>query len=405
MRIAYIAPYQGPGLVKNRPSLGNFSLGGRIKIELIAELLQTTSHDVEIVSQGEIVDREFKFYPAFREPELFYAKIPVHYASAFPVRFLNVVWSSLSTLRIFKARHRVAPFDVVIIYNLKPPQVTCAKYAIRRLGLPVILEYEDDQFLEIAENGGSRFTSRYYLSAAKRLLHSLSGCVSGSPHLLSQVTGDIPKLLLCGVVGEAILKATEHIRNDRRNWVVFSGTHSWAQGLEQLIKAWGIAKLHGWELHIAGHGHLTATLHKLAENDASIVFHGMLNREDNARLLTASRIAVVPYDVSQTLGFSFKTIECLGAGLHVITTPLVALDGLDPEMENGLTYINDNSPDTIAAGIKRVISERRHEHTSGRATLDKFGPETVSRSLDALLRQVMAYRSETKCETIALPVH
>lgn len=397
MRIAYIAPYQGPGLVKNRPSLRNFSLGGRIKIELIAELLQTTSHTIEILSQGEVVERQLKFYPAFREPEPFDPNIPVHYASAFPVTFLNGWSSSMSLLRIFKARHRVAPFDVVMIYNLKPPQVACANYAIRRLGLPVILEYEDDQFLEVAESGGSRFTSRFYLSAARRLLGSLSGCVSGSPHLLAQLPGDVPKLLLQGVVGEAILKATKQTNAARRNWVVFSGTHSWAQGIEHLIKAWGTAKLPDWELHIAGHGQLTATLHKLAENNPSIVFHGMLNREENACLLSMSRIAVVPYDVSQTRGYSFKTIECLGAGLHVITTPLGALD---PEMEIGITYINDNSPDTISACLKKVISERRYEQTSQLATMETYGPEAVSQSLDTFLRQVMTFRAKTKCRQL-----
>jgi len=394
MRIAYIAPYQGLGLVKSRPSLGNFSLGGRVKIELIAELLQTSSHTIEILSQGEVIERRLKFYPAFREPEPFHTDIPVHYASAFPVTFLNGS-SSMSLLHIFKARHRVAPFDVVMIYNLKPPQVTCANYAIRRLGLPVILEYEDDQFIEMAAMGGTRFTGRFYLSGAKRLLGSLSGCVAVSPYLLSQVPDNVPKLLLLGVVSEAIRKATEQGKNGRQNWVVFSGTHSWAQGLEQLIKAWGIATLPGWELHIAGHGHLTATLHKLAENDASIVFHGMLDRDENARLLTASRIAVVPYDASQTRGFPFKTIECLAAGLHVITTPLGTLA---PEMEAGITYIKDNSSDTISACLKKVIEERRYECTSGEETLKAFGSVAVSRSLDTFLGRVMTFGAKNKCQ-------
>jgi glycosyltransferase involved in cell wall biosynthesis len=395
MRIAYIAPYQGLGLVKSRPSLRNFSLGGRMKIELIAELLQTTSHTIEILSQGEVIERQLKFYPAFREPEPFHADIPSYYSSAFPVRFLSGFWSSHSALRLFKARHRVSPFDAVLIYNLKPPQVACADYAIRRLGLPVILEYEDDHFLGVAESGGSRFTSKFHLSGARRLLSSLSGCVAVSPSLLTQVPERVPKLLLLGVVGDAVLKATEQTRNERRNWVVFSGTHSWAQGLEQLVKAWGVANLPGWELHIAGHGHLTATLHKLAENNPSIVFHGLLNREDNARLLTASRLAVVPYDASQTRGFPFKTIECLAAGLHVITTPLGTLA---PEMEAGITYIKDNAPDTISACLKKVIAERRYERTSGEATMRTYGPEAVARLLDTFLGRVMAFGAKNNCQ-------
>jgi len=40
-------------------------------------------------------------------------------------------------------------FDLVIIFNLKEPQVACANYALRRLGVPVILEYEDDRFVNV----------------------------------------------------------------------------------------------------------------------------------------------------------------------------------------------------------------------------------------------------------------
>src|SRR5260221_413837 len=319
MRIAYIAPYQGPALVKTRSIIRNLSLGSNTKIELIAGLLQKHSHNVEILSQGEVVVRQFKSYPGFQEPDAFDPNIPVHYGLAFPVRFLNGWSSSMSLLRIFKARHRVKPFDAVAIYNLKPPQVTCANYAIRRMGLPVILEYEDDLFIKTAQNNGNRFTSGFYLGAARRLLGSVSGCLAGSPYLLSQVKRNVPKLLLPGIVSDAIPKAAQQAGNDRKNWVVFSGTHSKAQGLEQLVEAWKIGKLPDWELHIAGHGSLTATLHKSAEKTPTIVFHGVINGQQNARLLAAGKIAVVPYDVSQSNGFSFKTIESLAASLHVIT--------------------------------------------------------------------------------------
>lgn len=359
-------------------------------MELIAELLQGSSHQVEILAQGEVIERQFKLYPAFSEPELFHPRIPVHYASAFPVRFLNGSWSSLSTLRLFKERHRVSPFDVVIIYNLKTPQVACAKHALKHLGLPVILEYEDDQFVETSDGSGGSFLSRYHSSRARKLLESLSGCLSNSPALLSHMTRDVPKLLLCGVVSNAILEVGTQPLGSRCNHVVFSGTHSKAQGLEQLIKGWRMAKLPDWELHIAGHGAMTETLHALAEKDSSIVFHGLLNRDDNARMLGAGKIAIVPYDISSTLGFSFKTVECLAAGLHVITTRLQALEGLRPELKAGITYLNDNAPGTIAACLKEVIASRQYERTAVQATVDEYGPVAVSRSLDGLLQQVTA---------------
>lgn len=121
MRIAYIAPYQGPGLISSRPIVRNLALAGNLKIELVAELLHQGGHDIEILSQGEVIERRFRIYSGFRERSPYHSKIPVYYASVLPVKFVNILWSSQRTLALFKERHRAAPFDLVMIYNLKLP--------------------------------------------------------------------------------------------------------------------------------------------------------------------------------------------------------------------------------------------------------------------------------------------
>src|SRR5437667_2549224 len=149
MRIAYVAPYQGPTLVNRRPIVRNRSMSNRIKIELIATLLRENSHDVEIISQGEVVEPAWRFYPSFSEPERFHADIPVYYGSVLPIRGLNGFWSNARTLHILKKRHKAKPYDLVIIFNLKGPQLACANYSTCHLGLPLILEYEDDRFVDV----------------------------------------------------------------------------------------------------------------------------------------------------------------------------------------------------------------------------------------------------------------
>src|SRR3954462_11774520 len=201
MRIAYIAPYQGADLLLKRPIVRNLGLAANLKMEVIAGLLQKSGHQVEILSQGEVVERRAKFYPAFSEANRFNPRIPVHYASTFPGKFVNGLWSTWETLRLFKQRHRAQPFDLAIIYNLKLPQVMCAKYAVKRLRLPVVLEYEDDTFVDVGGRPESGVQARLYARMTRELLGTLSGCVAVSPHLLEQVPGSIPKLLLRGVVG------------------------------------------------------------------------------------------------------------------------------------------------------------------------------------------------------------
>ena len=389
MRIAYITPYQGPTLEQRRPIARNRSLSNRIKIELVAQLLQANGHEVEIISDGAVIELGPRFYPGFWETELSHPDIPVYYVSSLPIRRINGFWAGWQAARFLKKRHRVRPFDLVIIFNLRSTQISCASYAIKHLGLPVIFEYEDDVFVGVSGEAEDGWVSKSYSSAYKRILSYVSGCMAVSPHLLSQLPSHIPMLLLRGIVGDDVLKASEEMKAKKRNCVLFSGTHVESNGVRELIAGWQITAVPGWELHITGFGAMTGELRKVAATDPSIIFHGMVSREEVVRLLCSARICINPHVVSQTPGnvFAFKIIEYLAAGAHVVTTPM---GNVEPELEDGITYMNDNSPATIAATLQRVIRERDFERTAAEAAVHSYGPQAISRSLDELLNKVMA---------------
>lgn len=387
MRIAYIAPYQGPTLLKRRPIVRNRSMSNRVKIELIATLLQECSHEVEIISQGEVIEPSCTFYPSFSEPERFHPQIPIYYGSVLPVRRLNGLWSNTWTLNILKNRHRAKPFDLVIIFNLKGPQVACANYAIRNVGLPVVLEYEDDKFVNVEGEAGDGFVWKREIRAVRRLLELVSGCTAVSPHLLSQVPAGVPTLLLRGIVGADVIQSSEVLNGAKKNMVLFSGTHIHSNGIAQLIEGWRSVVLPEWELHITGYGQLTDELRKMAESVQGVVFHGLVSRPELVRLMCSAKICINPHHVSQTPGnvFAFKIIEYLAAGAHVVTTPM---GSLEKELEAGITYMPNNTPQTIAATLQQVIRERRYERNARKAAHHIYGPEAISKSLDALVRQV-----------------
>ena len=387
MRIAYIAHYQGPDLMMRRPCLHNLSLANKVKIELIAELLQQSAHQVEILSQGEVDRYECRFYPAFAETELFHPDIPVYYASALPIRFVNGFWSSNRSVHLFKARHKVSPFDLVIIHNMKRGHIACANYAMRRLGLPVVLEYEDDLFVDVRGEASNGLLTRFHQRVYARMLKRVSGCMAVSPYLLTQLPSSIPKLLLRGVVSEDIVNSNHQPMVSRKNWVVFCGTLEGTQGLEQMINAWNMLRLADWELHIAGRGPIADELKKLAGSNRSIIFRGFLNRKENARLLCSAKIGMNPQDVTKTQGnvFALKIIEYLAAGLHVITTPR---GSLEPELEAGVSYIADNTPEAIATSLKNVISAKSYEQAAQEAAVATYGPDAVSKALNRLINQL-----------------
>jgi glycosyltransferase involved in cell wall biosynthesis len=366
----------------------NRSLSNAVKIELVASCLRERSHDVEVISQGEIIENQFKFFPGFSESVRFHPEIPIYYASALPIRRLNGTWSSLRTLQLFKARHRAAPFDVVVIFNLKEPQVTCANYAIRRLGLPVILEYEDDRFVDPGGEVTGGVTSRLHDRSCRKLLKVVSGCIAVSPHLLSQAPESTPKMLLRGIAGSDLIRFSEKVNGTKRNWILFSGTHIENNGVAQLIEAWRSAPIPGWELHITGKGGLTDSLRRMAQGVPSVNFHGLVSRQELIKLMCGARICVNPYTPSRRPGnvFAFKVIEYLAAGAHCITTPM---GSLEENIEAGITYMPDNCPGTIASTLRDVIRGRRYERSAADAVREAYGPSAVSQRLDWFLTQIV----------------
>ena len=220
------------------------------------------------------------------------------------------------------------------------------------------------------------------------MLDAAAGCIGASPFLLSRFKMRPPSMLLRGVVSTQVMEAG-HRQLSRPNRVVFSGTLFRSKGLVPLIKAWKLCGLKGWELHIAGDGELAIKLRdRLARDDRSIVFHGLLGREANAALLGTAAIGINPHDVSATPGnvFAFKIIEYLAAGAHVVTTPM---GDLEPELEGGITYVQDNEPETIAAALRRVVAEREFERRATGAAQQIYGPRAVGKALDRLVKEAM----------------
>jgi hypothetical protein len=231
-----------------------------------------------------------------------------------------------------------------------------------------------------------KFEGCYHGHADALLVKAGSGLATFGNPTSAGVPPEVPKLLLRGTVSEDIRQLMQNGDTPRRDWVVFSGTHEWTQGLEQLVTAWRTLDLPGWELHLAGTGPMTPTLRKVAQGCETVRFHGLLNRAENARLLCQARIGMNPQDLTRVPGsvFAFKIVEYLAAGLHVISTPR---GPIEPELEEGISYVADNSPDALAVSLMAAIRGCHYTRTAQRAALETYGPDAISRSLNRLIAQ------------------
>lgn len=384
MRIAYVAEYQGPGLIRRRGIKKHRSLAQSMKIELIAKILCSTGHEIEIISQGVVLDGKGRYFSSFREPQPFHSHIPIYYSCAFDMKLLRGISANVSTLSILRMRHSETPYDLIVIYNLKDPQMRCAQYALNCLKLPVILELEDDSF--VTKSGKTTIRTIMSRLRAQALLKRLSACVAASPYLLGQIPPDVPKLLLQGVVGNDLLKLRQDMTLPKKNWIVYSGGHEKSKGVIQLITAWHELNLRGWELHITGYGSLTEKLRSMAQPSSTIVFHGLVSREELIHLMCSSKICLNPHEVSNTPGnvFAFKIIEYLASGAHVITTPMGILED---KIEKGITYMPDNSPTAISTTIREVIAMHKYTNTVKEYVTESYSAIAISQSLNNLIQE------------------
>jgi hypothetical protein len=74
---------------------------------------------------------------------------------------------------------------------------------------------------------------------------------------------------------------------------------------------------------------------------------------------------------------------------------------LEKDLEAGITYIPDNSPQTIAAALSLVLEGRLYERTAPTAAKRAYGPAAVAKSLNKLVEQVA---SDRLTEGPAVPV-
>ena len=187
MRNANIAPYKGLTVLQQRPIVRGLSLSNAVKIELVARLMRSAGHDVEIISLGEIVDSRFRLYPGCRETRPFDPSVPVFYSSSMPIRFLNGFWSSAWMLHYFKAQHRAMPFDLVVIFNLKRPHIACANYAIRAGVSPCCSK---TRMTRSSMSPGAQVRGpieSFHRRSYKQVMDRVAGAIAVSPHLLSQL--------------------------------------------------------------------------------------------------------------------------------------------------------------------------------------------------------------------------
>ena len=64
----------------------------------------------------------------------------------------------------------------------------------------------------------------------------------------------------------------------------------------------------------------------------------------------------------------------------------------DVRMACVITYLDDNTPEAIAACLKNLINDRSYEHTAEQAAVQAYSPEAISEGLNRLVGKAIGQR-------------
>jgi len=139
------------------------------------------------------------------------------------------------------------------------------------------------------------------------------------------------------------------------------------------------------QLHITGTGQLADYVKRAAAETPSIVFHGLVDRENLNKLLCRAAICVNPSCISKSVGniFPFKIVEYLASGAHVLST---IIEEVEPELAKGITIIDSDDAPSLARGMLACMDRFPNLPDASAAVQATYSQTTVAENLDKLLR-------------------
>lgn len=275
------------------------------------------------------------------------------YVSAVRNPLLKLLWVSVS---MFAKTFRAAGRDsAVIIDCLNRTAALSALLAARLRGSRCVGIITD---LPDMLGGG-----KLYLAMANWIIQHCTDYV-----LLTEAMNDYirnpgkPYVVLEGHADIAMEKQLPSLEEKHPKRVcLYAGYLFKKYGLEILVQGFQKAAIPGAELHLYGIGDYVPELEKIAAEDSAVVYGGMLLSSDVVQKERQATLLVNPRPTNEEFvkySFPSKTMEYMSTGTPVLTT---ALPGLPREYYPHLYIIEEETPDGVAAALRKTLEKTDEE--------------------------------------------
>lgn len=200
------------------------------------------------------------------------------------------------------------------------------------------------------------FPSRVRAWIQECIIHRMSGFMT----LTRYMDDDLNRHHRPGVVIEGMVDASvQCVSADtapREKVCLYSGSIHKIYGIKRLVDSFLLMNRPGWVLEIYGDGDYREELVEIASRHASVVYGGLLSREQIVERQKRVSLLINPrpsgYEYTR-YSFPSKTMEYMLSGTPVLTT---RLPGIPAEYDSYLYYFEGESVEAMAGKLSEILS-------------------------------------------------
>lgn len=233
-----------------------------------------------------------------------------------------------------------------------------------------------------------RWLSRWLKALDKFIVRALIGRFDAvaalAPGLVSNYAPRLPALIFPGFLSadweKQLAAAAPPSRTSSRPVVLYAGGLQAAYGVDKLIDA--AALMPNADFHFYGKGDQVARLETTRQTN--VIYGGFIGADRLADAIVNADILINPRPVQSAFAehsFPSKLLEYLASGKLVLTT---RLPSIPTDLDSLFSYIEDESPEGIAASIRKALNRKSVEGPSARHISEQLGEVAIGNRLAVL---------------------
>lgn len=227
------------------------------------------------------------------------------------------------------------------------------------------------------------FLQKRFVNHLADVSYAKLGCVDTfvllTKHMARYMDLQKPWVVMEGIAEE---KEIPFLTETAEKMILYTGTLHRRFGVLTLMEAFSRIGGDDYRLVICGVGDSEQEIEACAKRDKRILFKGQVCREEVLSLQHQATVLVNPrQNIEEFTKYSFpsKTMEYLASGVPVVC---YKLDGIPDEYDDYLNYVEDNSPEALAAKLVEICEM----DDASRTEMGKKGSKFVLENKNAVVQ-------------------